>query len=635
VIDDLILQPLGGVADPMGDYFGSYAGISGAHPRPMPIVEEGTWISLDLNQWFRFDRLGDYHLYLTGHPKRSRFAIAEPDEAAAETLNSNTVDFEIVPATPSPAAQELSKALEKTDFLSHYNEHGEGCRMLRFLGTQDAARVMIQHYSDDSWRCQYEFTLGLFGSPHREFIVREMEKRLHAPEQPVTGDYLRALAVLSIYLQRPDLTSSEVKKGRMKSAFGGPLMEHAGLIRVEQAKYPSVTPGMLERLREDMAAAFLDLPGLEQDRMLRRFWNWKRIAGPAMLPVLRKIYENSTSNRIPPSSGITLQRIYELSPEEGRRLILEQIQSPHPRVEIQSLRILPDETLPEVEGILADNLLECANEDDLTTILNLVERYATPAVAPRISAAVGDRLGELPCGAELSLLAYFQRADPIIGNQVLDRALAARERTKCHSSTLSVLAERQMSPHLEEVALKHLDDPYMVSGAVGMLGRFGSAGAEQPLWRRYEKWHQNWRGRENELPDMVGGDEPNTSQVALEVALVRALGMGRGWFAGPEKLERLKELCVSRYARRRAEGLIEQHTVNRSLSVSWWGEDNFSTRIAQYELRSVEALKEKLAQFPPGRTFVWSCSGPVADKCAELYTDLKALLEQRSMSFEN
>ncbi len=51
--------------------------------------------------------------------------------------------------------------------------------------------------------------------------------------------------------------------------------------------------------------------------------------------------------------GLALRRLYELSPNEGRRFILAEIRSPRPRVPVNALRNLPDKTLPGVEKALA------------------------------------------------------------------------------------------------------------------------------------------------------------------------------------------------------------------------------------------------------------------------------------------
>ena len=76
---------------------------------------------------------------------------------------------------------------------------------------------------------------------------------------------------------------------------------------------------------------------------------------------------------------------------------------------------------------------------------------------------------------------------------------------------------------------------------------YGSPAAEQPLWDRLRKWHLAWAGRAAELPNGTGSVFTNGLQTALEMALVNALATAQSWFAGPEKLQRIKALCVSQW----------------------------------------------------------------------------------------
>ena len=87
--------------------------------------------------------------------------------------------------------------------------------------------------------------------------------------------------------------------------------------------------------KQELAAAFFDLPEADQDMMLRI--RWEKCGGPAMIPVLKRIYQNPGAHIYPPTSGIALRRLYELDPVEGRRLIVSEIESAHPRVGIEAL----------------------------------------------------------------------------------------------------------------------------------------------------------------------------------------------------------------------------------------------------------------------------------------------------------
>jgi hypothetical protein len=81
-----------------------------------------------------------------------------------------------------------------------------------------------------------------------------------------------------------------------------------------------------------------------------------------MLPVLRGLlkYPNNDLANVPPDDdlfnvfdqenlrSLALKRIYELAPDEGRALILEEICRPKLRMNQDVLLSLPDEVLPEL-----------------------------------------------------------------------------------------------------------------------------------------------------------------------------------------------------------------------------------------------------------------------------------------------
>ena len=70
-----------------------------------------------------------------------------------------------------------------------------------------------------------------------------------------------------------------------------------------------------------LGADFHRLPSNLQINLIESRWNI--IGGPAMLPLLREIY----ADPFEPHGGkdIAVRRIYELAPEEGRRIILSQL----------------------------------------------------------------------------------------------------------------------------------------------------------------------------------------------------------------------------------------------------------------------------------------------------------------------
>src|SRR5262249_45768742 len=143
---------------------------------------------------------------------------------------------------------------------------------------------------------------------------------------------------------------------------------------------------------------------------------------------------------------------------------------------VKTLGSLPDAELRELDERLASNIEAANGLEDYSIRAELLQRYASSSVAPRVLAAVRDKMNGLACKPKAALLAYFTRADSSLGRQLLDDALATRAITGCYRSLLVDVAKLRMSPVLESAAIAHLGDPdaQVFASAAEMLGRYGS-----------------------------------------------------------------------------------------------------------------------------------------------------------------
>ena len=459
-----------------------------------------------------------------------------------------------------------------------------------------------------------------------------MERRRHSYEQ-VELNYLREL-----------VTVMPQKQEEARAISLQTVVDHQeSLQKNDSAQFKSLMATMPE--------AFGRLPLDAQVRLLT--YQWKPLATNAMLPVLRQIYEHPGNNKDPYRQrelrSIALLRIYELSPEEGRRLILGEIRRPKPRVKVATLGSLPDQTLPEFDDVLAANLEESHQPDgtgDTEAISELIERYATAAIAGRVQAVYeSPGVGQWACRIQAELLAYISRVDPQSGDELLDKALAARGKqfSRCYTSTLSDVARLHMSAELQDAAYKALEenDPEMVANAAGILGQFGSAEAEEKLWGRLERWHEQAESRAEDLrkqnPGIPALGAPILSgEVTIEQALRTAICYGQAWLADPEKLKRLRSLCLSDSCRTDVDSITRSWNHNIGIGLSSNQNTHYLLSVAQYQPTSIETLKQKLLQFPQGTAFVWHKSTNLDDDLGEPQTFLqvKSYLEEHGMKLE-
>ncbi|HZS08699.1 MAG TPA: HEAT repeat domain-containing protein [Blastocatellia bacterium] len=647
-MDKFHLEPDEGLADPLYDHFHPGFGFMGGGLSSIhDLKTEPYLINYELNEWFRFDRPGRYRLYITS-PRVGRIKAGEQYKVDSLTVTSNVIEFEVLPAEPEWLEKEFQRAVQILDDKSNQAVRRDACHILRYLGSEAAAGEMIRRLGDDDAECGFDYYAGLVGSPQRNFVLNELEKQIASPTQPVSGGYLHLLSLLVLTSQHPippAIAADEKYWRRRQDAYGEIQKRHQEKLaaavaqKIGRAKAISVQTlleqgwdrSRLRGLLPEIASIFEDLPRDRQRQMLE--YGWKQIASPALLPILRRFYEKpSQDDRY--LREVALRRIYELAPEEGRRLIIAEMQSPRPGVGMSALTILPDEALPELDQILADRL-EQGGEMDI--ISGLIERYATSAVSPRVRAFYEEKAGKWACTIQANLLAYLLRTDPESGAQLVRGALQARskEDTGCWTNTLGEIGRLHTCPELEKVAIASLDDPNpeVVRNAIELLGRYGSAEAEEPLWRCFEKWHREWGGRVAELTNYTLNESRQLAGRQLETSLWQALISSPGWLADPKKLVPVQQLCLSDEARQQVGTAIERWAGEIHIAFAPGADKWGYVEVAQYTLNSPDDLKRKLTQFPKGTVFKWQPfnQGQQEEEKEKLFSELKSFLEARGM----
>jgi hypothetical protein len=634
-IDDFRVEPHDAVSDPLADYFASVGGSIGGGMRQMGVLGDRPFtVKLDLNEWFQFGKAGVYRFSV----RSRRVSDDAKGSAVAESIvpvESNAVSFEILPRALDWEATELATALEILDSKRSLQDRRKACRMLRFLGTGPAVDELINHYDDEQWGCGFDYAAGLFGALDREGAVRQLAAGLRASDQPVSESYLRTLAVLSVYVQHPELRplqTTDTRRRLIPPSGPGPLQD---LVRAAKASYTEVLDRSLrdktararamilawrlestepresisstspmasrDRLR-DRAAAFVALSPERQTRLLED--QWPRLAGPAMVPLLRALVE-TRAPAFPSLPDLALRRLYELVPEEGRARILREIRNPSRGASLKTLGVLPDRELPELDDVLAANVETNEGLEALSIRAELLHRYASPAVSARVLLRVDDLLTRMACRPQAALLAYFVRVDPDLGQIQLDRALASRALTGCYLSVLRDVARLRMSPVVEAAAVAHLGDPdpQVVSGAAETLERYGSPASAQALRAHFERWHRTWEGRAEELRYRHAEVRPDSMQGMIESAFLQALARGQAWLADTGDLRELRTICVTDNCRTQCDQMIAAAADTAINIVRFDNPDNALVLLAQYQLTSISALERKLAQYPKGTSF--------------------------------
>ena len=666
-----LVNPDGGWSDPLRSYFNSSMGWMGGGLTGFDFLSETpAKISLELNEWVQFDRPGKFRVSVQTSRVGEISGEASTPFDKPLSLTSNELELTIVSPIASWQEQTLREALAVLDAppvppaakvpagADETSAKRQAVKTLRYLGTPAAGKELARHLRGEENSFDFDCMFGLVGSPQHEAALSEMRRLLADPDHPVSDLFLVTMSILSL---NPDESPEVLREQRDQryQAIRAELLDdlprkrgnalavslYTALNRTGPQQ--AIPREESKQLAAQLPTVFDRLPVEKQYELLA--YRWDSLRSPALLPLLKKYATTYQDFPIPNEihaynannlSGTALRHWYELAPEEARAAIIQEILRPKPRFNAQTLGILPDKTLPEVEQALIEHF--SANDEDYwisANLASLIQRYATPAILPRMLAIVDKNVGKWACAIQEPALAYLLRVDPIAGSSRIETAMAARGEgySACNHALLAQVGSLHFDPLLEEIALGSLndDDPEVAANAAGFLGHFGSLAIEERLWDLLTQWSARWHGRESELTYMPGGSNSNLYQGTLGNSLQQAIASGQAWLADKPKLQKLQQLSVGSSMRQEIDGILAQWD-NKPWHILFVPGSEARFDVLQYNLNSLDSLEKKLSQFPSGSSFVWSdASAGSSPDAAKNFVELSHFLKAHGMSLRN
>lgn len=621
------LEPNRG-SDPLEDYFHSrlsfsMGGLSSEQdPGRQPLA-----VDLELNEWMSLPP-GSYHLSVIGN----RLALGEEGEFTTWhngviPLRSNPVEFEVQTADPAWQAMQLANAtrvLDSPDATDKDKKHA--ARVLRFLGSEASTRELARRYGSGQGGDDWEFKFGLYGSPYRQLAVQAMKAELSNPEHPVTRDYISTLVALELSsdpkLRVPTYDPNHQEEWRRAwNAYNleierrtNEYLQQTSVVLRDPAALAITASEMLQsglplgpqakmHWRQALVANWSTLPVEKQNELIE--YRWAEVGGPEWLPILEQIVEGPANpGRVmnKPNRATALFRMWQLAPDEARSFMLQEMAKPQGDISIGVLGQLPERTLPQFESGWLELVRQGGAPD---VVFQLVDRYGSEQAVPKLQSIYEGHAGGWACIPQTAMLRFFLRVKPDYGIKELTAALAMRNGTGCYRTQLSNLGEYVRMPQVEKVAMQQLDDPQpaVASDAAGALQRYGSPKAENALWARLEKFHQQWKDK----PDELLHPQPNSfvydRDSGLELALVQGILLGQSWFADVETIRRLKDLSSPAMQSELNGALQMLRGGEFALNMNWWPEDTLDYTLGWYSGKGMASFREKLGQFPPGSHF--------------------------------
>ena len=646
-----VVSPADGAVDPLPTYTSSMGGMTGSQ-----YLKSEPWvIGLNLNEWIRFERPGEYRLRVFS----KRVGIHSPDSyfPSPVSARSNEIRIEIIAAPPEWQKQRLDEAVKALDAPHPSNPNlirtdnlsrRKAAETLRFLGTAGAVKEMVKRLrEDDPDELRYVYHLGIISSPQREAANSAVDEALADPDRPIDRSFLYVMRALDGNFPKDwklaRRAALERLLGFLPNKRGKALTISLSSVVSEAWDGQELPKELMDRLVNQLIAVFDQLPLNEQNTLLDN--RWEKIKSPALVPLLKRRAElfqdfpemrESKADASLRLSASALVRWYEMDPNGARPAIINEIMRPRPRYDARVLGILPDKTLPEVDAALLEHFLASKDLDASDHLASLIERYASDAIVPQIVEELDRHNGRWGCVIQDPILAYVLRVNPAMAGPRLEKAVAARgeKYSACNQSLFSAVAALHYDPVLEELGIRSLEDPdpEVALSAAGMLGRYGSPAAESALWERYGSWSARWAGHESQLKaNSLDGSEEDSYQRALGETLMRALATGQSWLSDKAYLQRLSRLTTVPTIRTKLEGYLKAwdappFTIQIQITSGY-----FLGRVAQYEFQSIDNLKDKLGQFPSGSKFVFK-NGPEGSPAVDgSITEVREFLKTHGM----
>jgi hypothetical protein len=612
--------------DPLASYYANGVFMGGGLGSSRGLSDEPQVMHEDLNEWVALDEPGHYTLYVT----TGRISRRGPTRDEPLQLQSNQLEFDVIAASPEWQEQTLASAVPVLDSTaSSDDEKGEAIRVLRFLDSPRSIQELARQMGNLPEGRRFDCIAGLAGSLHQEQVVQELERQMNAPDTAITGDYLYTLAKLKLQLEHQplppypehDAQQQKIWRERMQeqeeqfTKLEDALFEKtAALVSTKQGRARAETVEALllhpDRGSQDLkpltslpgteiAAAFLALSPDQQWTLLSTFWG--RLKVPAMTTALETtVGEADIKHQM--LRDIAMQRLYKLNPDAAKPYILEEIRHPHVdnnmfTVKAQTLGVLPQETLPEFDELLVTRL-ESKNNQTIPLDAQLIARYSTKAILPRVKSLYEAAPGGWDCVTEDGFVLYFLRVEPDYGMQ-----RASADPSACMTQSIPAVIKMKRWGEVETKVIAELDNPDLnrARQAAETLARYGGAKAEAALWERMRRFHKQWAERGNDLSFHASTPRDASEAIGFQYGMVESIARAQGWLLSNEQVDELEKLALGS----ERDNVKQRHWNSPvEFSLDFFFDGQLRAEINnQYCPKDLVSLREKLGQYPSGTAF--------------------------------
>lgn len=550
---------------------------------------------IDLCSLYRFGKPGHYSVGITSN-EVSRIKSAEEGGGVEKlTLESNWVEFDILPPDPAWEGAEL----DSIDLDLNSAEPGAANRAIGRLGRLDTAssvRKLLQLYLVRAETAAPEWLLAstLRESSQLEVIIPALEAALSDPSTnvPSTLPQLMAdlhtrkdLGVLSPYpaddANKPEWEAKAKRRRELQQKYveqanallmasipkrSGPQRATA----IYQAWYDAevsyhtkpLSPDILSELRFNVLVVENELTHAQRLQFV--VMAHQTMPHQLLLPIIRSLAGDggkagASFNDIEP------YRLWcEDSAEECQSAILADVQRSQIRTDKNIVLLMQEGERTELDGLLKEQLSDPKARQDwgqAQRLAAVVLRVGSRNLVIPAKAWLTELSGKPGCGAdvEASLFGYlFRIGDAAAGKHLSSELLDRKD--DCGGQVLRSLHAVRYSDELLPIVTKALNspNPITVTQAALFLGEDGAPSSQDLLWQRLESLWTAWHDRASELQvapmNFSAGANPAQQAAQLEQALASALAHARNWKLSPAEINRLRSGCLTDACREIADG---------------------------------------------------------------------------------
>ncbi len=577
------IDPAEGTLDPRSSrtcWGGFAASILSSGPRyltPKPITERA-----DLTMWYRFQKSGHYSLTVTSRMVSRLDDLEQGSGREVLTLESNPIEFDILPPDPAWEAEVLQTILAQLDAAKYPGDRATAIYRLALLETPDAARALVGLYLSSSDGERNSFSNALSQSSHLDVMIPPLEAALSDPAVSPSGvvdllaqlkvrNQLGAIPMLSGDPASQEKLQTECKErrklydqyrtaenavilSRIQHQAGGQqpaaLYEAWWIIENQEAQdghyaSPAQASETLTQLRQSVLNAAEQLGSDQRTQFATS--QWTILPREQLLPIIRNL---ALGHRF------DAEKLWcEGWPRDCSSEILSDALQPGTEIRSAHVLLVPESEHPEMDSALREllagpGILEISAQSQRTAALVL--RAGTSALLPAVEDAISRLIANHRSNSEADayLVGYLFRLSPEKARGHLSEML---QDEKCGDQLFRLLNTARYSDDLIPVAVKALNSSNLGAAAMAalFLGIHGSAQVEDALWQRLDSFWLLWHDRRGELRNILvpGSSKSELQSPLLEQSLASALSHAANWKLSQPEVDRLRAGCLTQQCR--------------------------------------------------------------------------------------